>query len=110
MAHQIEIVKDRPMLLSAFRPHSYTVLVDNQIVAEGKGYRRHSGQDAERWRFDRPTGASPLCRAGSMSLVATDPSIPAPRKLFHSATDERDRSAEEDPVDLCRPGFLLGLR
>jgi hypothetical protein len=36
--HQIEIVKDRPMFLSALRPHSYTVLVDNQIVAERKGY------------------------------------------------------------------------
>jgi hypothetical protein len=36
--HQIEIVKDRPMLLSPLRPHSYSVLVDHQVVAERTGY------------------------------------------------------------------------
>jgi hypothetical protein len=36
--HQIEIVKDRPKFLSGFRPHSYTVLVDGQLVAQEKGY------------------------------------------------------------------------
>lgn len=29
---------DRQTLQSGFRPHSYTVLVDEQIVAEEKGY------------------------------------------------------------------------
>jgi hypothetical protein len=36
--HQVDIVTDRPMFMSGFRPHSYTVLVDDQIIAEQKGY------------------------------------------------------------------------
>jgi hypothetical protein len=36
--HQVEIVQNRPMFLSALRPFSYQVLVDNEVVAQKTGY------------------------------------------------------------------------
>lgn len=36
--HEIVIEKVRPLLLSAFRPQSYKVLVDGKVVAEKHGF------------------------------------------------------------------------
>ncbi len=36
--HEVVIQKVRPLILAAFRPHAYNVLVDGQSVAERTGY------------------------------------------------------------------------
>jgi hypothetical protein len=36
--HHVAIEKKRPQILAGFRPHSYTVRVDGQTIAEMSGY------------------------------------------------------------------------
>ena len=36
--HKVVVEKVRPLLFAGFRPHSYRIFVDDQLVAEKTGY------------------------------------------------------------------------